>query len=257
MTRTTRRFFTASASALAVALSGLFSTATQAASINYGNVGPVPPGITFTQVTESSTTDTVPLYGPPAPFATGLDFTPLAFGAFSANGGADLTDGQLNFGVEGSGPKGIGQISLFEAGDYTLAGAGTPATNVFAGATLRVTVNEINNVAVTPFNLAPASGSFSDSLPPTVILSPWSLGVTVNVGAQLAALFGPNATATDIDVVIDNALGAFSEPATVAFIAKKEFVIDVVAVDVIPEPATFAMAGVALCGIVLASRKRA
>src|SRR5690349_6889205 len=73
-----------------------------AATINYGNFGPVPPGVTFTNVSESSGTDPVPLYGPPTPFTTGLDFDPQNF-VSSANGGTqDVTDGQLNFGITGS-----------------------------------------------------------------------------------------------------------------------------------------------------------
>jgi hypothetical protein len=132
MSRTTRSFSWASAFALGVVLTGLFSAKSQAASINYGNVGPIPPGVSFLQVTESSGTDAVPLYGPPAPFSVGLDFDPT-FTSSSANGSADLTDGQLNFTVMGVGLNGIGSIALSEAGDYTLAGGGTPATSVLAG----------------------------------------------------------------------------------------------------------------------------
>ena len=50
-----------------------------AALINYGDF-PVPSaGIVFQQVTESSGTDPVPLYGPPTPFVVGLDFDPTVF----------------------------------------------------------------------------------------------------------------------------------------------------------------------------------
>jgi len=257
MTRTTRGFFTASAISLGVALSGLISTTVQAASINYGNFGPVAPGIVFQQVTESSATDPTPLFGRPTAFSAGLDFDPLSFAATSAGGGADITDGQLNFTVA-TGMKGVDAISLFEAGDYTLAGIGAQATSVFAGASIRATVTEVDNVPVAPFNLTTVNGSFGESLPGTVIVQPWSLGLVLNVDAQMAGLgFPPTSVATKLEVVIDNVLVAISEPGSAAFIAKKEFIIDIVSLDVVPEPGTFALAGLAMCGLGLAACKRA
>ena len=248
MTGATRRFSMASATALGLAFVGLFSAAAQAASISYGNFGPVPPGVTFIGVTESSGSDPVPLYGPPSPFSIGLDFTPLAFTSTSAGGGADITDGQLNFTVMGP-ATGILGLGLFEAGDYTLAGLGTPATSVVAGAIIRVTVREINGVPVAPINLPPVNASFGDALPGTVVAGPWSLGLNINIAGQLP----PNQRATKIDVVINNSLVSTSEANTVAFIAKKEFIINI---PNIPEPTSAALAGLALCGLGLAGRKR-
>src|SRR5882757_4583844 len=102
--------------------------AAHAALINYGDF-PVPSaGIVFQQVTESSGTDPVPLYGPPTPFAVGLDFTPTSFTSSSSGGSGDITDGQLNFSVQGQagpgGVVGITSLSVFESGDYSLLGAG-------------------------------------------------------------------------------------------------------------------------------------
>jgi hypothetical protein len=255
MSRTTRSFSLAGACALSLALVGAFSAATQAASINYGNFGPVPPGISFLQVTESSGTDPVPLYGPPSPYAVGMDFDPIGFVATTAGGGADITDGQLNFTVMGMGNKGIGAISLGESGDYTVVGGpGTAATSVFAGAIIRATVTAIDNVPVAPINLTAVNGSFSDSLPGNTIVAPWSLGLFLDVGAQLGLPAG--SAATKVEVVINNSLVATSEPGTVGFIAKKDFRIDIVPVDAVPEPGAVALAGMALCGLGLAGRKR-
>ena len=116
MMRTPRRLFSASAAALAFGLLATFAPVAQAASLSYGNFGPVAPGISFLNVTESSGTDAVPLYGPPAPYVTGLDFDPTSFVASAAGGGADITDGQMNFTVmgqkNGSDIVAIGSMSL-------------------------------------------------------------------------------------------------------------------------------------------------
>ena len=219
--------------ARALTLSALLvATTAQAATINYGNFGPVPPGYSFLDVTESSGTDAVPLYGPPVPFAIGLDFDPKNFIATAVGGGGDVTDGQLNFTIVAGKAPGIGIINLFEAGDYSLSGTGTKATSVLAGAILRAVVTEINGVKVAPINLVPVNGSVAfDLVNNAGIVQPWSVGLGLNVAAQLA----PGQNATKVDVVINNQLLAFSEAASLAFIAKKDFVIGIIPV---PEPTT-------------------
>jgi hypothetical protein len=244
MSRTTRSLTRASALALCSALVALFSNIASAASINYGNFN-VPPSSMALNVTESSATDAVPIYGPPTPFPTGLDFDPVNFVASASGGTADITDGQLNFTFMS---PGLLSINLSEAGDYTLAGVGTPATQVFAAASLRATITQINGVDVAPIVVGPANNSFGAGLPPAAVLQPWTLGV----GLDLTGALG-GGRATKVDIVINNQLLALSEPASVAFIAKKEFILDM---EVIPEPATFALAGLALCGLVAAARKR-
>lgn len=245
MSGTTRSFFKAGALALGLAVLGLISSAVHAATINYGDFGPVPPGVSFLDVEESSGTDPVPLYGPPVPFSVGLDFNPTNYVASSVNGGADLTDGQLNFTVDSN--VAIVGLGLFERGDYTLAGVGTAATNVGAGAVMLATVTEINGLPVAPINLLPVNASVGFNLVVNPgIVQPWSIGLGLNVAAQVAG-------ATRIDVVINNALTAFSEPGTIAFIAKKDFIVDV---DLVPEPTSVALAGLALCGLAFGARKR-
>jgi hypothetical protein len=233
----------------------------QAATINYGNFNVPPAGIMFLQVTESSVTDPVPLYGPPSPFVTGLDFDPMMFASTASGGAADITDGQLNFTIMGlsnpNGYVGITGINLSEAGDYTLAGAGGPPTSVFAGAIIRATITEVNGVPVAPINVPPVNASFSDSLPGPVIVGPWSLGLFQNIDAAL----GQGQLATKVEVVINNTLVSTSEPnpSTVSFIAKKEFRISLVPETVgdpfIPEPSTLVLLAVAGSGL-LAVRRR-
>lgn len=225
----------------------LSSAAARAATINYGNFGPVPPGVTFQQVTESSGTDPVPLFGPPDPFSIGLDFDPTSFVA-TANGGAgDITDGQLNFGI--SAPVvGISSVSLFESGDFALSGVGTAATQAQAGAFMSITVTHVNGAPVVPFNLPPSNASVGFNLLANPgINQPWSLGLTAPINLPQGQI------ATRVEVVIDNTLIALSEPGTIAFIAKKDFRISTT--PNIPEPATLMLTG--LAGVIsLAFRRR-
>lgn len=238
-----------SALAFGVALLGAASAAS-AASISYGDFGPVPPGVSFGGVQESSATDPVPLYGPPTAFSVGLDFDPAGFAATAAAGSQDITDGQLNFSVTTDASLGITDIGLSEAGDYTLAGGGTNATQVLAGAIIRVTVTQINGVDVAPISLAPVNASVAFNLAANPgIVQPWSIGLSANLAAQL----GADERATGIEVVIDNQLLAFSEDATNAFIAKKDFRVDV---GVVPEPGTALLLLGALVGLSAVTRRR-
>lgn len=123
------------------------STTAGAAAINYGNLPALP--LAFTNIIESSGTDAAPLFGCPAAFSVGLHFNPASFTVSATSGQANITDGQLNFRIESTGPVswGFRQIGLREFGDYTLIGNGTAGTSVIGGARMFVTVSEINEAA--------------------------------------------------------------------------------------------------------------
>jgi hypothetical protein len=225
---------------LLLAVGGLGQLAA-AATINYGTFGPVPPGITFVDVTESSGTDPVPLFGPPDPYSVGMDFDPTTFVSTSNGGAQDVTDGQLNFIIMGSQGAAIDQFSIFEGGDFSLAGGGSNATQALAGVVAQVIVTQVDGVDITPTSLGSANASVGFNLANNPgIVQPWTLGLTFDVDARLAAANIPfGLGATKLEVAINNQLLTFSEAASLAFIAKKDFRIDI---DTeIPEPATAMM----------------
>jgi hypothetical protein len=232
---------------------GGLTNSSAAATISYADQGPVG-GVTFTAISESSFTDPVPLYGPPSPFTIGLDFDPMNFGA-TANGGAmDVTDGQLNFTATTASTGKISTINLLEAGDYSLTGTGTSATQALAGVIIRATITQVNGANVTPFNLAPVNVSLSRNLAANPgIVQPWSLNASLNVASQVAAQFGATARATKVEIVIDNQLQALSQTSSLAFIAKKDFRIDIDG-PIIPEPATVGLL-LGSVGLALAVRR--
>lgn len=220
--------------------SAVASTTASAAAINYGNFQALP--LTFNNVVESSGTDAVPLYGSPTAISVGLDFNPGSFTANAGAGQADITDGQLNFRIQSAGPVsyGLRQIGISEFGDYTLVGSGTAGTSITGGVRLFATVREVNAIAITPFTVS-AANYFTDDLGGgSEILSAWFNNVLLDLGPDLMSRgFGESDVATLVDVVLDNSLIAISEVSSVAFIAKKDFVISVTPqINPVPLPAS-------------------
>jgi hypothetical protein len=238
--------------ALAIVLVLDASSLCSAATISYGNFGPVN-GVMFNDVEESSATDDVPLYGPPEAFPVGLDFDPQNFVSRSSGGGEDITDGQLNYTImTTTGGQPILSISLIEAGDYSLTGTGGAATQVLAGAIMRATITQIDGVSVAPIDLTPVSDFFMDDLSGGIaFLQPWSVDLSLAVPPTVSS-GGRTGRPTKIEVAIDNQLQTFSETNSQAFIAKKDFRVNV---NFIPEPSTFALLGIALCGCGLCARR--
>jgi hypothetical protein len=222
--------------------------------INYGDFSGT--SVMYIDVTETANTpeDEEPLYGSPTLFGDKLDFNPSGFAASGTGGSVDLTDGQLNFTLMGLPDIAITSFSIMERGDYTLFGTGTAATQIFYGlAVASVTVLEVDGVPLgSPVSLAAASASGGDNLSNGVDISTlWNLAINYDVNAALADAevefeFG----ATKLQIAINNTLGAISETASIAFIAKKDFMVNT-ETEMFPEPTTALLALLGLMGISL------
>lgn len=254
--------FVARASArlvLIVAIAGAASVA-NAASIHYGDFGPdFPPGaVMYTDVTESSATDAVPLFGVPDLTGDKLDFDPMGFAAAAADLPSDITDGQLNFGLATLEGAGVLSLLVEESGDFTLYGTGTASTSVAAGISITVEILEVDHTALAEPISVFATSSIVRDLPSDgpVILAPWDTTVFVDFGPALtAAKIDYEVGVTKAEVVIDNQLLAISEPQSIASIAKKDFsIMPGVEGDPVPEPTAL---GLLLLGsLVFVQRRR-
>lgn len=241
------------------------ATSTFAAAINYGNH--VGTHVTYVDVTEASN-DPLPLFGPPTVTGNSIDFNPIGFAATSANGGSDLTEGNLSFMVVAKPGSGVEGIALAEAGDTTLAGnvaLGSMGTSsaVFASGVLDI--HEVDNAPINhisvPFSLtfSPSGGTFflgTDGGGGPFFNTQWTGSVSIPVSAILLANgFNAGQLATKVSVNLDNTLAAVSETGTTAAIAKKDFGGLTVRADIIPEPASLAVASVAMAALSLRKRR--
>jgi hypothetical protein len=215
------------------------------ATINYANPAP---GATvlYTDVSESSLTDPVPLFGAPSVAGDSIDFNPQGFGAFASNGGVDITDGQLLFKVTAKPTFAINAISFAEAGITTLTGLGSNVTHTDVSANGNLDIYEVDGVGIntvkvpihllfTPLTAAPpalpgdppgTSGTFQLVADAGLGLSslPWTGAQLINLN-QILTNKGIQFTkgATKIGIDLDNGLIAQSELGTLALIDKKDF----------------------------------
>ena len=186
---------------------GFFAAPALADSIDYGDFAGTT--VNFEDVTESSGTDSVPLYGQPTVTGDTLRFSPTE--AFFAEAGSygDTTDGKLELHLQAADGYQISAIRVTEGGDYSVIGPGTAVAAGSIGA---------NDVMVPLDGLVLVLGDVIDS-------DVWSSGGEL-------VLADPTEM---VDIVIDNTLQAATGEAGAAFIIKKIFILEVVTV---PEPSS-------------------
>jgi hypothetical protein len=173
-----------------------FAPAASAATIDYGTFFGT--DVEFSDVSETSS-DPLPLFGPPTVSGNSLDFNPLAFSATSDGGGSEATSADLSFTVAAKSGSVIKGISLSEIGTATLAGnvppgsMGTAAVVVTSGF---LHIHEVDFVGIgdiaVPFALtfSPSGGTYflgTDGGGGPFFSSQWTGSATLNVDAILAA----------------------------------------------------------------------
>ncbi len=231
----------------------VFSSASFASVIHYAPPAKVAATLVYNEISESSGTDVIPLYGAPTVSGDTLLFNNMAFTAFADAGStvADFTDGQLNLTLTAKPGQAITSFTITESGDWTLADSllnpGIPAATKVTSPGIILTVLEIAGVpvslpsAVGTMVFSPSGGDFFINLPPNVneATGVWSGAGSVDV----EALFG--AEVTKIAVAYNNQLQAESGLGASAHIAKKQVAITP-HTQPIPEPASLALAAMGL-----------
>jgi hypothetical protein len=225
------------------------------APINYGSHSGAL--VDYINVTEDSTTgDSVPLFGPPLVSGNSIDFNPVGFdAAASGAGGNDSTGARLTFAVLSHPGHAVTQLHLSEAGDTTLAGSGTDLTSSRVTANGTITISHVDGSAITPIvrpialSFTPSGGDYglvSDAGGLPVFHTSWSSSSSINV-AQILTSEGVPFTlgATVISLDLTNTLTATSEAGTIALINKQDFGGISITV-VVPEPAPAALAALGL-----------
>jgi hypothetical protein len=252
----------ARAAAAAILLHFAAAAGSNAASINYGSIDG--DTVMYTDVTESSVTDPVPLFGMPSVSGDSIDFTPVDFAAASQLHvpAVDQTDGHLVFGVMAHSGKTIKNINFDEGGGLTVGGFGTDATFVDVSAFGNLDIFQVDGIDITkltiPIELTFSFGDnagFNDNgtwrlASQGFVNGDWTGQQLIDIAGYLHTHGYPNAVgATKVQVSLDNKLYAQSEIESTASIDKKDFgglSVTVNVPPVVPEPSAIALASLAL-----------
>lgn len=194
--------------------------------------------VTFEDITESSATDPVPLYGSPSVVGDTLVFIPTdasfaatapkAVGANIVNG--DVTDGRLTFTVRANQGLFLNVINLAEFGGYSVSGVDNPSANV--GGVVFASFAFNNTIQTESVSFVGQDTNTNNPGPFTSGVGGWQASATLDL-SQFQV--------TEAIITINNILSAVAPNGNgAAQIDKKGFTVEVTA---IPEPAGLLLFG--------------
>ena len=237
------------------------SSAIAGTSIDYGDFS----GDTmmFIDVTESSITNPVPLFGAPTVSDDTLLFGPDGFGSYSEDGSLDQTDAQLSMRIVAKAGGYIETIEIKESGDVSMLGLGDAAACASVKTPIFLRVDEIDGtpvvgVSTTAYvSFTPSDGDWILPDDGHVIAGSivglddvWEGHLALNVKDVVEAA-GYSGRATALYLTLDNRLTTAAEMGANALIMKK-----LASVRIIPEPTTLALLAVGAGMLLLAAIRR-
>jgi hypothetical protein len=254
------RFNTSSLIALVAVLAICAPKAGAFYSTNYGNFAGA--NVNFLGVSESTISESVPLYHYPVVAGNTIDFNPQGFGAFASGlGGNDNTDGQLTMTLLANPTSAIPTIKFWELGDYSLIGSGGFGTLVDVTANWYVNIIAVDGITLgAPVNIN-GTMPFTPNTSGTFFLPTnpgfgnlWGGSINIDLNNALTLAGVPyNSGATEVRFTFDNELNALSEFGTTATIRKKDIQGSVGITVIVPEPSILALT---LCGAGLLFARR-
>jgi len=218
--------------------------------------------VRFSNISESSDTDPLPLFGAPTIVGDSLGFGLPLFSSTSENGTSDETSGTLVILIEALPGNYIQRIYLDESGDFSIFPfpVGTAATFASIHTPVDLNILEIDgsapsNPVTVAANLVFSSDGEWNLADDGTSSGPWSGLLDLDVSAAITDS-GYSGHATKVYFEMENILDTGSEPGTSATIAKKVFGGVSVTTSKVPEPATLMLLAIAAALLLARRRKR-
>jgi archaellum component FlaF (FlaF/FlaG flagellin family) len=214
---------------------------------NYGDLSG--DTVTFYDVTESTFTHDVALYGTPSTIGDTLRFELTNFGQYVSGGDSALMDGMLETTIASTPGTWIDTIRFAEYGDVSLSGTGGVDTYAAVSNAIFLKITEVDGVAanvdtlVVSTTFSPSNGDWNLADDGVVTGLPWEGVLFADLDNYLQTQ-GFTGHATEVHLTMDNVLNNGSEIGKSSFIRKKETDGIEITPYIIPEPATFLILGI-------------
>lgn len=202
----------------------------------------------YDQFVESSITDTLPLYGPPAAgVGNEITFTLPGFTASASDNASDLTAGAMEFILDADPGLFIKTVSLFESGTFNIVGDGSvSASGALTVRYLDESTQQLVTLVDPIHRLINPLGVPGGTFPAVNV--PWGDWL----GVALIDLDALGIQTRHVIVTMDNNLIASAELGGAARISKDTLTVNA---TYIPEPGSMALIAVGL-GMIVPRRRR-